>query len=253
MGRVVGRDAVDGAVGERLDHRLDVALGAEGRGHLGVRVVGLHRVVRQQQVMRRDLGRHAHAARLGVPQHAHRPGRRDVGDVEMRAGQLRQHDVARNHDLLGGGRLTGEAQLRGDDALVHDGIVRQVAVLGMADDRRAEGQRVLHRAAIQLGVHHAPAVVGERHASGFRLLRQAFEKTHPGLAERLGVGHDMSLRYRHEIGCIEELAERDLMLDRPAPRLAQRTGAHRALLVGEAHDGYWRRTSTKPCGPKGGA
>ena len=102
-----------------------------------------------------------------------------------------------------------------------------------------------------------PARIGQgrdAHAAfGFRLLRQAFEKTHPGLAERLGVGHDMSLRYRHEIGGIEELADRNLMLDRPAPRLAKRAGAHRLLLVGEAHDGYWRGTSTKPCGPKGGA
>jgi len=34
---VIGRDAIDRAVGERLEQRLHVALGPERRGHLGVR------------------------------------------------------------------------------------------------------------------------------------------------------------------------------------------------------------------------
>src|SRR4051812_11567199 len=63
----------------------------------------------------------------------------------------------------------------------------------------------------------------------------------------------MRLRHRHEIGSVEELADHDLVLDRPAPRFAERAGAHRLLFFGEPHRGYLRGTSTKPCGPKGGA
>ena len=48
----------------------------------------------------------------------------------------------------------------------------EVVVLGVADDRRAEGQRVLHGAAVERGVHHAPAVVGEGHAAGLGQLGQ---------------------------------------------------------------------------------
>src|SRR5439155_11910337 len=43
------------------------------------------------------------------------------------------------------------------------------------------------------------------------------------------------LRHRHEIGGVEELADRDLVLNRPAPRLARRAGQHRLFFVGEAH------------------
>jgi hypothetical protein len=43
------------------------------------------------------------------------------------------------------------------------------------------------------------------------------------------------------------------MLDRTAPRLAERPGTHRLLFIGEAHKRYVRGTSTKPCGPSGGA
>ena len=52
-----------------------------------------------------------------------------------------------------------------------EGVVREVAVFRVADDRRAEGQGILHRAPVELGVHHALAVVGERDASGLRELR----------------------------------------------------------------------------------
>jgi hypothetical protein len=48
----------------------------------------------------------------------------------------------------------------------------------------------------------------------------------------------MRLRYGHQIGGIEEFADRDLMQGRPAARLAERAGAHRLLLVIEAHGGY---------------
>src|SRR5713101_4587332 len=158
---MVRRDAVDRAVHEALQQRLDVALRPERRRHLGVRVVLAHGVVGQHEVVRRHLGRDAHAARLALANQADGAGRRDVGDVNVRARQLGQQDVARHHDVLGRPRLAQESQLGRDQSLVHRPAVRQVLVLGMADDGRAEGQGVFHRAAVDLGVHDALAVVGE--------------------------------------------------------------------------------------------
>jgi hypothetical protein len=63
----------------------------------------------------------------------------------------------------------------------------------------------------------------------------AFEKAHPGLAQGLGVGHDVGLRHRDEIGRIEEPADGDLVGDRPAPRLAELTGQHRPFFVAQLH------------------
>ena len=62
--RVVGRDAVDRPVGERAAQRLDVLGLAQGRVHLARGVVAEQRLVGEQQVVRRDLGRDRDAARL---------------------------------------------------------------------------------------------------------------------------------------------------------------------------------------------
>ena len=55
---------------------------------------------------------------------------------------------------------------------------------------------------------------------GFRCGGEGFEKAHPGLAQGFGVGHDVRLANLHEIGRVEEFADRDLVGQRPAPRLA---------------------------------
>ena len=55
--RVVGGDAVDGAVAQALDQRLPVLLGAQRRVHLQPRVELLEqRLVGEREVVRRDLG-----------------------------------------------------------------------------------------------------------------------------------------------------------------------------------------------------
>ena len=76
---------------------------------------------------------------------------------------------------------------------------------------------------------------------------EAFEKADTGLAERLGVGHDVRLRDRHEIGRVEELADRDLMRDGPASRFAELAGQHGPLFVAEAH-----RSNLALCCPEPG-
>ena len=54
----------------------------------------------------------------------------------------------------------------------------------------------------------------------------------PATPERLGVGHDVGLTHRHEIGGAEILSDLDLMLDRPLRGPAELAGPQRFLLVG---------------------
>ena len=61
---VVGGDAVDRARAQRLDQRLAVGLGPQRRVHLEVRVERPHRLVGEQQVVRRGLAGHLRARRL---------------------------------------------------------------------------------------------------------------------------------------------------------------------------------------------
>ena len=51
--------------------------------------------------------------------------------------------------------------------------------------------------------------------SAARQRGQLFEPRDAGFAEALGVGHDVGLADGHEIGRVEEIADRDLMLDGP--------------------------------------
>ena len=50
---------------------------------------------------------------------------------------------------------------------------------------------------------------------------KAFQPLHAGFAEAFGVGHDVGLRHRHEIGGVEELPDLDLVSQR---ELRQRAG-----------------------------
>ena len=53
---------------------------------------------------------------------------------------------------------------------------------------------------------------GDAHAAlRLGLRRQPFQPGDAGFAQALGVGHDVRLADRHEIGGVEELADRDLM------------------------------------------
>jgi hypothetical protein len=150
------------------------------------------------------------------------PACRDVRDVQVRARQLGQHEVAGDHDLFRGGGLAGEPELGRDDALVHRGVAGQVAVFRMADDGRAEGQGVLHGAAVQLRVHHALAVVGKGDAAGLGLLG------HLGELGALEV-----LRHRadrvHAHDALDARARQDVVGDRAVVVDGERIGhaAHR--------------------------
>ncbi len=128
----------------------------------------------------------------------------------------------------------------------HDGLVIDAGVR----HQHAEGAQRVDRALLErrhLRCLAEPAIDGEieparigdrRHpnpALGLGRRREAFEKAHPGLAQGFRVGHDVGLRHRHQILGIEELADRDLVGNRPAPRLAELARQHRPLFSGEPH------------------
>ncbi len=115
--------------------------------------------------MRGHLRGHPHPARLALAHQPHRARRGDVGDVHVGARQLREENIARDHHVLGDPGLAEETELGGDEALVHGASMRKMLILGMADDGHAEGQGVFHGPAVDLGIHHALAVVGEGDAA----------------------------------------------------------------------------------------
>ena len=60
-------------------------------------------------------------------------------------------------------------------------------------------------------------------AFGWQTGRHLFEKFDPGLTQRFGVGHDVRLYHRHQVGRIEKFPDPLHMLDRPAAWFAELT------------------------------
>lgn len=86
---------------------------------------------------------------------------------------LGEQDVAGDDRLLGDGGPATEAQLGGDDALVHLGALGEAGLLGVLGDDAAEGLHVLQGAPHDHGVVHALAVVGEDGDAGGGLVHGA--------------------------------------------------------------------------------
>jgi len=107
---MVGGDRVDRPVGERCAQRLDVAPRAQRRGHLRIRAVARDRLLGEEEMVRRHLGRDRQPACLRVAEKRDRSRRAHVGDVEAAARQLDERDVARQHHLLGGSRNAMQAE-----------------------------------------------------------------------------------------------------------------------------------------------
>ena len=116
--------------------------------------------------MRRDFAGDAHAARLARAHGAQRLARAHVRDVHVCAGQLRERDVALDHDRLGFAGYPAQAELRGDVAFVRDAVALERRILAVVDDRHAEHARVFERAPHQQRRRDRPAIVGERDAAG---------------------------------------------------------------------------------------
>ena len=120
--------------------------------------------------MRRDLGGDVHAALSRRADQRDRAGGRDVGDVQVRPGQVGEGDIARDERLLGAGGAASQAEPGGDPALVHLPLVNERRVFAVLRDRQPEGARVLEGVAHQPRVGDGVAVVGERDDAGLRQL-----------------------------------------------------------------------------------
>ena len=111
--------------------------------------------------MRRDLGGHLDAPRLGPAQQFHRAGGRHVADVQPGPDVPGEQHIAGDDRLLGGGRPAGEAEPRGAVALVHLGALGQPRLLRVLGDDTVEGLDVLEGPAHQGRLHatHLPSSV----------------------------------------------------------------------------------------------
>jgi hypothetical protein len=132
------------------------------------------------------------------------------------------------------------AQRRHDRLVVDAGVGHQHAAGREGRDRPPfEGRHrgILPEPAIDREID--PARVGDRRHPdpplGLGSDGDPFEKADPGLAQGFGVGHDVRLRHRDEISRVEELADGDLVGDRPAPRLAELARQHRLFFVVQPH------------------
>ncbi len=120
--------------------------------------------------MGRGLGGHRQARGLGPADKFNAAGGADMGDMQAAAGEARQGKIPEDHDLFDGGGDALQSQFQGDPAFVHDACAPKFQVLGVGDDRQAEGAGVLQGPAHEHGTQHRPAVVGDGHGPGLLLI-----------------------------------------------------------------------------------
>ena len=162
VGRVVRHEAVDRAVDDALAQRKHVALQAQRRVHLQVRVVGAVDVILvQEQVVRGDLARDGQPLGLCCPHQVQALLGGDVRDVQRAAGESAELDVAVDLELLAQGRPAKHAEARGRLALVDDAVGREGLVLAVRDRDAIELRHVAHAGAHHAGALHTVAVVAE--------------------------------------------------------------------------------------------
>ena len=162
MRGVVGHDAVHRAVDNRVDDGLGICSGAQRRVHLesGVVVVA-DCVFREEHVVRGDLAGDVDASGLACADELDTVAGGEVLNMQVRAGEPRELDVAGDVDLLAGGRPAQHAQARGSDTLVDLALVDQGLVLAVVHDRMAKLDGVVHDTAHHAGVLDTAAVIGE--------------------------------------------------------------------------------------------
>ena len=94
--------------------------------------------MREREVVRGDRGGDVRAAFTRRTDQCHRARGRHVADVEVRAGQLRERDVARDHRRFAARGTPSKPEPGGDPALVHLSARDESGVLGVLRDGEAE-------------------------------------------------------------------------------------------------------------------
>ena len=118
MRRVIGRDDVDGTVGERRMKRLDIGVRAQRRRHFGVGAEARERAVVEHEVMRRRLAGDVSAALARRADQLDALSGRDVRDMYGRTGADGDREVATHAMRFGGRRNAGDAETFGDFARI---------------------------------------------------------------------------------------------------------------------------------------
>ena len=106
--------------------------------------------------------------------------------------------------------------------------------------RRFERRACAARLAEERGFREIGAArVGDRRdahaAAAFVRRGEAFQPAHAGLAQALGVGHDVGLRHGDEVLRAEELADLDLVLEREPGHRAELSGEDASLFFAQPH------------------
>ena len=103
VGRVIGRDQIERAILQSLDDSIPIPGGSQGRIHLGVSAVSFDRFIGKGEVMRAGLGGDLDSTLFAGADQIDRAGSADMLDVDSSFGLLRKDQIARDHNLLGGG------------------------------------------------------------------------------------------------------------------------------------------------------
>ena len=166
VGRVIGDEQINRAVGEPLLQRFDISRSAQRRIHLRIRVVAFDRIFGERDVVRADFRRHVDAALLAPPDELDRALRAEMAQVDVSTGALGEENVANDVNLLGFGGDALETELGAHDAFIHGSTTGQCHVLAVFGDGHVEGPGILERRAHELRAFHRPAVIAEGDGTG---------------------------------------------------------------------------------------
>ena len=114
---MIGGQGVYCPVGEALTQCFHVVRFPKRRGNFGIGIIIPDRLVRQSEVMRGGLRGNFHPSPLRFTNQTHATRRADMRDMQARAGQLREQDVARDDAILGGARDAAQAEASGLESL----------------------------------------------------------------------------------------------------------------------------------------
>ncbi len=163
--RVVRADRVDRPVGEPRAQALAVALAAERRHDVAVRVEVAEVELREVQVVRAHVAGDRQPLALGHADHLDRLARRQPAEVHAGAGDADELEDRAERDRLGERRDPRQPEPRRDLAVVGDAAFGEMRILRAQPHGEPEGRRVLQRAPQDLRVGERDLGLRERDAA----------------------------------------------------------------------------------------
>ena len=125
------------------------------------RVVRANQLLSEQEVVRRNLGRHIDPTGLCPADDFNRTCRRDVTHMQAGPHVICEQHIASDDCLFGHCRPAAQTQNSGERALVHLGIFGEARFLGVLGDDSVKCFDILQRTPHQHCVVHALAVIAE--------------------------------------------------------------------------------------------